>query len=409
MLSCDVRKLLAVALLFTTTLVTMPVSAADFSSARPVIGSVSAVGSVELRGVGISQEGTLFAGDSIRANDNGYAKVRLGTGSKIEVYEKTAVRVNRDAKGLKIAMTNGVIGITAKTPIRVDVMPYEVTASDDAAAHVGYLSPTTASVKALNGKVTVRNTKTSESFVVLKGHEQLLGLNNGIHAQSLGEVAGNIPTVPTLPTRPQTPPGKTGGGGLAMDTGAWLAVLGGGALAAISIWALVEAHNDNSDINSLNSTIKNLNNTIASNQQATAATFVALQTCLEVQANLTLQLSALSQVNTTAAAALSVLQAAGQGSTPAALQLQSALIADAVATSTISTLSFQAGACAANPNGFNLGALITSTNSQLAGTNSVIVQFNSALNAAKATNPSVSGSPVSIIGGPVFVSPSTPH
>src|SRR6516164_4669120 len=124
MLSCDFRKLLAAGLLLTTTLVTMPVSAADFSSARPVIGSVSAVGSVELRGVGISQEGTLFAGDSIRANEKGYAKVLLGSGSKIELYPKTAVSVNRDAQGFKIAMTNGTIGITAKSTLRIDVAPY---------------------------------------------------------------------------------------------------------------------------------------------------------------------------------------------------------------------------------------------------------------------------------------------
>jgi hypothetical protein len=43
--------------LLATVLVTMPLSAADFSAARPVIGSVSAAGSVDLRGVAISQEG----------------------------------------------------------------------------------------------------------------------------------------------------------------------------------------------------------------------------------------------------------------------------------------------------------------------------------------------------------------
>jgi hypothetical protein len=409
MLSCDFRKLLAAGLLLTTTLVTMPVSAADFSSARPVIGSVSAVGSVELRGVGISQEGTLFAGDSIRANDKGYAKVLLGTGSKIEVYEKTAVSVSRDAKGMKIAMSSGVIGITAKTPIRVDVMPYEVTASDDAAAHVGYLSPTTASVKALNGKVTVRNTKTSESFVVLKGHEQLLGLNNGIHAPSLGEVAGNVPTVPTLPTKPQTPAGKTGGGGLAMDTGAWLAVLGGGALAAISIWALVEAHNNNDDINSLNGTIKNLNSTIAANQQANAAALAALQTCLAVSANLENQLAAINQVTTQATAALQVLVAAGQQNTAAAQQLTATLNSAAAAQAAIGPLTIQAGSCAANPTAFNTSGLVTSTNAQVSNTNTVVGQFNNALTTAKAQNPNVTGSAVSTVPGVQTGSPSSPH
>src|SRR5262249_4206190 len=120
MLSSDFRRLVAVALVLTTTFITLPVSAADFTSTRSVIGSVSAIGSVELRGVGISQEGTLFAGDNIRSHEKGYAKVILGTGSKIEVTEKTDLSVNRDAQGMKIAMTNGTIGFTTKSPLRVD-------------------------------------------------------------------------------------------------------------------------------------------------------------------------------------------------------------------------------------------------------------------------------------------------
>src|SRR5581483_5972271 len=98
MLSSDFRRLLAVALVITTTFITLPVSAADFSSARPVIGSVSAVGTVDLHGVGIAREGTLFSGDTIRSGEKGYAQVLLGTGDKVELFEKTDVSVNRDAE-----------------------------------------------------------------------------------------------------------------------------------------------------------------------------------------------------------------------------------------------------------------------------------------------------------------------
>src|SRR5207253_4914085 len=119
MRSWDFRRLMAVALVLTTTFVTMPLSAADFSTGRPVIGSVSAVGSVELRGVGISQEGTLFSGDKIRANEKGYAKVLIATGSKIELLEKTDVNVNRDDQGVKIAMNAGTVGFTARSLLRI--------------------------------------------------------------------------------------------------------------------------------------------------------------------------------------------------------------------------------------------------------------------------------------------------
>src|SRR5215831_11834675 len=245
MLCCDFRRLVAFGLVLTTTLITMPVSAADFSSGRPVLGSVTAVGSVYLRGIGISQEGTLFAGDSIRANEKGYAKVLLGTGSKIELGQKTDLTVNRDAQGVKIAMNTGTIGFEAHSPLRIDVSPFEVTASDDASGNVAVMSSTTAGVRAINGKVTVRNLKTSESFVIMKGQERLLGLQNGVHAPSLAEVASNVP-VPIPAPRPQTPAGRTTGG-LAMDTGAWLAVIGAGAIAGVAIWALVEERNNHDD------------------------------------------------------------------------------------------------------------------------------------------------------------------
>jgi hypothetical protein len=254
MLSCDFRRLTAVALVLSIAFITMPVSAADFSTRNSAIGSVSAVGLVDLRGVGISQEGTLFAGDSVRAHEKGFANVLLGTGSKIELSEKTDITVNRDAQGVKIAMNTGSLGFTAKSALRIDLMPFEVTASDDASGHIAIMSPTSAGVRALSGKVTIRNLKTSESFVLLKGQEQFLGLPNGIHAPALAEVAANVP-MPIPAPKPQTPAGKTSGSGLAMDTGAWLAVIGGAALTGLLIWAIVDIHDKNQDIESLQNQI----------------------------------------------------------------------------------------------------------------------------------------------------------
>src|SRR2546426_5695704 len=192
MLSCDFRRLVAATLVLTTVFVTMPVSASDFST-KSVIGSVSGIGQVELRGVGISQEGTLFAGDRIRAGQKGYAKVLLGTGTKIELSEKTDVNVNRDAQGIKIAMNTGTLGFTTSAPLRIDVLPFEVTATDGAAGNVAIMSSNTAGVRAINGKVTVRNLKTSESFVLTKGQERLFGLKDGKHVPSLAEIASNVP------------------------------------------------------------------------------------------------------------------------------------------------------------------------------------------------------------------------
>ena len=233
MLNSDFRRIVAVALVFATVSVTMPVSAADFTTKKSVIGSVSGVGPVELRGIGISQEGTLFAGDRIRAGQKGYAKVLLGTGSKIEISEKTDVNVDRDAQGVKIAMNTGTVGFTAISPLRIDVMPFEITATDGAAGNVAIMSSAAAGVRAISGKVTVRNLKTSESFVITKGQERLLGLHNGVNTPSLAELASNVPGPIPAPV-PQVPAGRTTGG-LAMDTGAWIAVIGGAAVAVAQV------------------------------------------------------------------------------------------------------------------------------------------------------------------------------
>jgi len=322
------RGLMAVALALTTAFVTMPLTAADFSTTRPVIGSVSAVGSVELRGVGISQEGTLFSGDSVRANMKGYAKVLMGTGSKIELSEKTDVRFNRDAKGIQIAMNSGLVGFTAKTPLRIDVAPFEITASDDASGNVMMRSTTAADVLAISGKVTVRNLKTSESFVLTKGQEQVLGLKDGTHSPSLGQIAANVPApvpAPTPAPAPQTPAGKTSGG-LAMDTGAWLAVIGGVAVGGIAIWGVVKASNDSNKIDALTSQLAAANfNVAAANvnetnaQAATNAQLKSLANLTNVALATSQQSAALSQDSIAALQAQLALQAAGN--TAAATQV----------------------------------------------------------------------------------------
>src|SRR5215468_10366214 len=102
------------------------------------------------------------------------------------------------------------------------------------------MSSTTAGVRVTSGKVTVRNLKTSESFVLTKGQEQLFGLQNGVHAKPLAEVASNMPLpipAPGAPApgapAPQAPAGKTSNPGLAMDAGGWLAVIGAGAITGV--------------------------------------------------------------------------------------------------------------------------------------------------------------------------------
>jgi hypothetical protein len=406
MLSCDFRRLVAVGLVFSTVLITMPVSAADFSTTKSVIGSVSAVGPVELRGIGISQEGTLFAGDRIHAGQKGYAKVLLGTGSKIEVSEQSDINVNRDAQGVKIAMNTGTVGFTANSPLRIDILPFEVTATDGASGHVAVMGSNAAGVRAVNGKVTVRNLKTSESFVIVKGQERLFALQGGVRSASLAELASNVPLPIPAPV-PQAPAGRTSSG-LAMDTGAWLAVIGGAAIGGIAIWGLVTALNNRDDIKDLKATINNLNNTIASgtNQQqlknlANASAISSTTAQLSAQQGSTAALASQAQSALAAAGnAAGAAQAAAIANTAASLQNQLSALQTQIQ-------ALQSQLAAGGGSTAQVTALLSQEETLRGQSNTNTTNLNNLLNTFR-TTPGVPQTSVATVGGPAQASATLP-
>jgi len=408
MLKPNMRRMVAVALVITTTFITMPVSAADFPAAKPVIGSVSAVGPVELRGVNISQEGTLFGGDNIRAGQKAYAKVLLGTGSKIELAEKTDVTVNRDAEGVLVAMKTGTVGFTARTPVRIDVLPFEITASDNSAGHVAIMTSTTAGVRAVNGKLTVRNVNNSQSFILKPGEERLLGLTNGLNAPALANIASNAP-VPIPAPVPQAPAGRTTGG-LAMDTGAWLAVIGGAAVAGIAVWGLIVAMNNRDDVKDLRSSVDRLNTTITTQntaqQQALKnlanAQAIALTTA-QLQSQQVLAQALASQAQTALAVAgnpTASAQAASLAAQSASVQTQlSALMTDIQAA--------QAALAAGTGTQAQVNALLQREEALRVTSNTIAAQLNALLLQFR-TVPGVPQTSVTPVTGPILGTISVP-
>jgi hypothetical protein len=391
MLSCDFRRVVAVALVLTTTFITMPVTAADLSAPRPVIGSVSAVGNVDLRGLAISQEGTLFSGDSIRAHQKAYAKVLLEKGNRLELSEKTDLKLNRDAQGVQIAMNAGTLGFTARTPLRIDILPFEILASDDASGNVAIMSPTTAGVRAITGKVTVRNRKTSESFVLLKGQERLLGLNNGTPRPTFADLASNVPMpVPV----PQAPAGRTSGG-IAMDSGAWVAVIAGAAVAGIAITGLVIAMRNSDDLDEIKEQNSALSAQIAANNTATQAALRAISNAAALAANA-------AQVQATGAIAASLaaqtdaaLRAAGQ----TALAAQAATLATSASAAATQASALQAQITTLQAQIATAGTASAAQLSSLTTLQTALTAQRNALNAAIAAlnallaNPTVMNTP----------------
>jgi hypothetical protein len=408
MLSCDLRKTIAVALVFSTLLVTMPVTAADFGNSKSVIGSVSAVGPVELRGVGISQEGTLFSGDRIRAGQKGYAKVLLGTGNKIELQEKTDVSINRDAKGIQIAMNAGTVGFTATNPLRVGLSQLEVIASDGAAGHVAVMGPTTAGVRALNGKVTIKNVKTSESFVLTKGQERLFRLTDGVNAPSLGELASNVPG-PVPAPRPQAPAGQTTGG-LNMDAGGWLAVIGGAAVAGIAIWGLVVALDNRDETDDLESSINNLNNTIAANNAANQQAIKNVSNASAVAntaAQSQAQMASVAALAGQAQVALAVAGNAAGAGAAASLAAQASAVQSQLAGVLSQVQALQAQFAAGGGSTTQLNTLLQQVDQLRNVANGIATNLNTLLTNNR-TTPGVPQTSVGLIGPTVIASASIP-
>jgi hypothetical protein len=400
--------MVAVALVFSTVLITMPVSAADFTTTKSVIGSVSVVGPVELRGVGISQEGTLFSGDRIRAGQKGYAKVLLGTGSKIELDEQTDININRDAQGVKVAMNTGTVGFTAAAPLRIDLLPFEVTATDGAAGRIAVMNSSTGGVRALNGKVTVRNLKTSESFVINKGQERLFSLSNGAHAPSLGEIASNVPGPIPAPA-PQAPAGRTSGG-LAMDTGAWLAVIGGAAVAGIAIWGLVVALDNNDDIKDLKASINTLNTTIANNQAATQAQLRNISNASALAASAAQSQAQLATVSALAGQAQTALAVSGNtaaAAQAASLSAQAATVQSQLAATQSQITALQSQFAAGGGSTAQLNTLLAQEDALRTQANNLAVQLNNLL-AANRNTPGVPNTSVGTVAPPTIASASIP-
>jgi len=202
-------KCIAVAVLFALVVATTPLSASDFSS-KSILGSVSSVGSVDLRGVQIPDEATIFSGDQLRAGDGAYAKVLLVNGQKIELGTNTALKFGGQSGNLNIELQSGTLAISSvhATPIHITVGVFEITSTQPLTGNLGIVANDFVDLKVLAGSASVRNLKTKQSYVVQKNQERLFGLKTFDVTQPLAQIASNVP--PPVPQTP-TPAGQTTG------------------------------------------------------------------------------------------------------------------------------------------------------------------------------------------------------
>ncbi len=180
--SAPIAKVLSPMLAILVVVATFPFAALAESHPVPsasLIGSLSAVGSVELRGVAISRDGTLFSGDTIRTREDGYVSIALSGGQQIELSRDTDVRVDAGGNAVQIAMNSGQLVFAtpvAGFPMKINVSPYEILVGQGATGDVAFLSAGELGIRALSGTVTVRSAEGGESVVVREGEAEVINL-----------------------------------------------------------------------------------------------------------------------------------------------------------------------------------------------------------------------------------------
>lgn len=163
-------------------MVLTPISTAWASPSPPVsddaglVGSVNVAGPVELRGVRVAREGTVFSGDTINTDADAWASLSLGSGQHVELGANTDVRVTSLDGVVQVAMSSGSLAFSSPrsvSPLEIGVASYRIVAADGAAGDVAW-SDSGIGVRALDGSLRIEG-DTGDALVLDPGQEVRLG------------------------------------------------------------------------------------------------------------------------------------------------------------------------------------------------------------------------------------------
>jgi len=145
-----------------------------------VLGSLSAVGAVHLRGIPVSREATLFAGDRIETFESAYARVRLSAGPEFEFGQATDVRIGSDELGVRVMLGAGRMAFSSPSsaaPVTVSVESFRIEAPRGSAAELAFLAPNRLSVRALEENLVVTALAFQETETVQEGEQVIINLD----------------------------------------------------------------------------------------------------------------------------------------------------------------------------------------------------------------------------------------
>jgi len=385
------NRFTAVVLLFSTALVTAPVSAAELAAPHASLGSVSGVGPVSLRGVSVAQEGTIFSGDELQVGSKGYAKVMLVAGHRLELGADTKINIRQSEKNIVIQIKSGNVAFTSagNSQLTLTVGPYEISPEHNSAGNAALIGKDALGLRTIKGKVAVKQTALHTTTVVAKGQEKIMtfaGQTSAPLTQIASTVPGPLPAVPPAPPDPQTSPAGTAGTKGLSKTG-WIAVLAtlGGAGAAIGILASRSNNNENNAaILARQQLLQTAQTAMSTAQTATSATSTI--------ASATTQLNAAINASNISASQKASLTNQSNLISSAATAIQQQIASLQTQLTTLTTqISSTTDQNAINQLKSQLNGVITQLNAQIAALNQQIASLNALL--AQATAAGVQGVP----------------
>jgi len=213
----------------------MLISAADVSN-RNAVGSVRGLGDVQLRGVSVVGEGTLFLGDTITTGTKSRGDVILADGSKVELLDNTRCVVKDGNQRITVRLMAGNLGFAAsRKPVAITFSNFEVFPEPGTTGGVAFLGADFAGIRVMTGSAVVRNLITRKSLKVTSGSVQIVDLKTAEMDMPIAQVASAAS--PPLPSNPPRPQAAAGGGLTPLQWG--LIGAGAGAVTVTAIYFAV--------------------------------------------------------------------------------------------------------------------------------------------------------------------------
>jgi len=229
----------------------VPIQAGELTGRDSILGSVRAVGTVQVRNVAVTRETTMFAGDQIHTGPKSYAGIAMSNGTKVQLISDSDLVVTTTKSGERGVLNSGTLSFAAsQKPVAFAMGGFEVRPAPGASGVVSFIGSEFGGVRATTGSVTVVDQKTQKSMVVQTGTDRFINLKTGQMNVALPAGSGTSAPVRMAAALPGSAAGGAGaaqggaaggggGGGAGLTTAMWVGIIAAvaGGVTALAIVA----------------------------------------------------------------------------------------------------------------------------------------------------------------------------